>query len=110
MVEAAVRRQVPALRLGGDRHLGNLASAGGTDQVDDEDLASPGEEFGGVIGELELHAPWNPLPGVDVPDLASGRQSVSDCCAGECDRAVVVVEHGDDIRSREDGPQLERQL
>lgn len=46
----------------------------------------------------------------DTPGSWLAGQPVSYCGAGTCNRTIVVVKHGHEVRSCKDDPQLERDL
>ena len=55
VTQLAVGRSVLALDVGVDRHLSDLASTGGPDEVDRHRAALAFEQGPGVVGDLDLH-------------------------------------------------------
>jgi len=58
----AVGGEVLALDVGVDRHLSDLASTDGLDEIDRHHPALAGEEVHGRVGDLDLHTATLPAP------------------------------------------------
>ena len=56
MTQPAIRSQVLVLNIGVDRHLGDLASTGGADEVNRHRAALLLQDLASIVGDLDLHA------------------------------------------------------